>query len=82
MKDVPVPIRIAPGSETRPSFRTEFACTLVAVRNAVNEVRQFLASEGLTETELDAWELAIVEGANNFSNGLPRLYFKISIESK
>ena len=65
MSDVPVPIHVAPGSETRPSFRIEFPCALVAARDAVIELRQFLASEGLATMELDAWELAVVEAANN-----------------
>lgn len=68
MSDGPVAIRIPPGSEARPSFRTEFPCTLLAARDAAMGLRQFLASEGLSDTELDAWELAVVEVANNAVN--------------
>lgn len=68
MSDLPVPKCEAPGSETRPSFRIEFPCTLFAARDAAVALRGFLASEGLSDAELDAWELAIVEAANNAVN--------------
>jgi anti-sigma regulatory factor (Ser/Thr protein kinase) len=68
MNDGPVATFVPPGSETRPSFRTEFPCTLLAARDAAMELRRFLPSEGLSETELDAWELATVEVANNAVN--------------
>ena len=52
-------------SERRSVLRVEFACSLNAARAAGIEVRHFLAAEGLSEPELEGWELAIVEAANN-----------------
>ena len=49
----------------RLAFRTESACTLAAVREAAQTARSWLADQGLTEDELAAWELALVEACNN-----------------
>lgn len=40
-------------------------CDLAAVRQVARGVRSFLQRQGLTEPELDAWELVCVEGGNN-----------------
>lgn len=40
-------------------------CDLHAVREGCRQARQFLAGEGLTASELDGWELALAEAANN-----------------
>ena len=63
-----VPEAVAPGSETRPSFLTEFPCTLADARNAAIELRELLSSEGVVGAELGELELAIVEAANNAVN--------------
>ncbi len=49
----------------RCSLRVEVACDFVSVRAATVKVRDWLAEKGMTEAELGAWELALVEGANN-----------------
>jgi serine phosphatase RsbU (regulator of sigma subunit)/anti-sigma regulatory factor (Ser/Thr protein kinase) len=49
----------------RTSLRIEVACELSAVRAGVAQVRGWLAEKGLPEAELGAWELALVEAANN-----------------
>lgn len=43
----------------------EAHCDFAAVREAVREVRGFLAGQGLGEEELAGWELALTEAANN-----------------
>jgi serine phosphatase RsbU (regulator of sigma subunit)/anti-sigma regulatory factor (Ser/Thr protein kinase) len=51
---------------TRPRCCTvEAACDLHAAREACRQVRAFLAENDLAEDELDAWELALAEAANN-----------------
>lgn len=70
---------IAPDSDRRSVLRVEFQCSLNAARAAGTEVRQFLAAEGLTDSELDGWELAIVEGANNAVNYTPELRRDLSV---
>jgi serine phosphatase RsbU (regulator of sigma subunit)/anti-sigma regulatory factor (Ser/Thr protein kinase) len=49
----------------RTALRIDAACNFSAVRAASLRVREWLAEKGLAETELDAWELALVEAANN-----------------
>jgi len=49
----------------RCSLRIETACDFVSVRTATLKVREWLAGKGMAEAELGAWELALVEGANN-----------------
>ncbi|HEY5044204.1 MAG TPA: SpoIIE family protein phosphatase [Verrucomicrobiae bacterium] len=49
----------------RTSLRIESGSELSAVRAAVTQVRGWLAERGLPEAELGAWELALVEAANN-----------------
>ena len=55
----------APRAEHRTALRVESACELSAVRAAVTQVRDWLGELGLPESELGAWELALVEAANN-----------------
>jgi len=55
------PIRI----DHRISLRLESACEFTAVRAAVGQVGAWLAEKNLSEAELGAWELALVEAANN-----------------
>ena len=43
----------------------EAACEFPAVRAATLAVRDWLAEKGLPAADLDAWELALVEAANN-----------------
>lgn len=43
----------------------EVPCDLHAARAACREAREFLAEERLTAEELDGWELALAEAANN-----------------
>jgi anti-sigma regulatory factor (Ser/Thr protein kinase) len=47
------------------ALRLEVPSNLAAVRTAAGKVREFLAGQGLTAMELDQWELAFVEAANN-----------------
>jgi serine phosphatase RsbU (regulator of sigma subunit)/anti-sigma regulatory factor (Ser/Thr protein kinase) len=49
----------------RIALRLEVVCGFAAVRAATHQVRGWLAEQGLTEPELAAWELALVEAANN-----------------
>ena len=51
--------------EHRISLRLETACDFSAVRAAVAQVQSWLAEKNLPEAELGAWELALMEGANN-----------------
>ena len=51
--------------EFRISLRLEAACEFSAVRAATLAVRDWLAEKGLPEADLGAWELALVEAANN-----------------
>lgn len=57
------------GSSLRPAFRQVLrltpACDFQAVRQAADVARAWLASQGLPETELVAWELVLVEAGNN-----------------
>ena len=52
-------------SEHRICLRVESACEFTAVRAAVAHVGGWLAEKGFSEAELGAWELALVEAANN-----------------
>ena len=52
-------------SEHRISLRVESACEFAAVRAAVAQVSGWLAEKNFSEAELGAWELALVEAANN-----------------
>ena len=52
-------------SEHRISLRVESACEFTAVRAAVAHVGGWLAEKGFSEAELGAWDLALVEAANN-----------------
>jgi serine phosphatase RsbU (regulator of sigma subunit)/anti-sigma regulatory factor (Ser/Thr protein kinase) len=52
-------------SDHRISLRLESACEFTAVRAAVSQVGVWLAEKNLGEAELGAWELALVEAANN-----------------
>ena len=52
-------------SDHRISLRLESACEFTAVRAAVSQVGTWLAEKNLDEAELGAWELALVEAANN-----------------
>ena len=49
----------------RTSLRIETACDFSAVRAATQQVRDWLAEKGIPEADLGAWELALVEAANN-----------------
>ena len=49
----------------RTSLRIETACELSAVRAATLLVHDWLAEKGMSEADLGAWELALVEAANN-----------------
>ena len=49
----------------RISLRLEVACEFTAVRAAVTQVGGWLAERNLAEAELGAWELTLVEAANN-----------------
>jgi len=51
--------------EVRTALRLEATCDFSAVRAATLAVRAWLAERGLTAGELAAWELALVEAANN-----------------
>jgi len=51
--------------EHRSALRVPAACEFSAVRAAIAQVRAWLAERGLPEAELGAWELALVEAANN-----------------
>jgi serine phosphatase RsbU (regulator of sigma subunit)/anti-sigma regulatory factor (Ser/Thr protein kinase) len=52
-------------SEHRVSLRLETACEFSAVRAAIAQVQSWLAEKNLPEAEIGAWELALIEGANN-----------------
>ena len=51
--------------EDRCSLRIETACNFSAVRAATLKVRDWLAEKGLSEADLSAWELVLVEAGNN-----------------
>ncbi len=51
--------------ENRIAVRLEAACNFAAVRAATQQARGWLAELGVGETDLGAWELALVEAANN-----------------
>lgn len=51
--------------EHRTSLRIEAACEFASVRAATLAVRDWLGEKGLLEADLGAWELALVEAANN-----------------
>jgi anti-sigma regulatory factor (Ser/Thr protein kinase) len=51
--------------ESRTSLRLEAACEFSAVRAATLAVRAWLAEKNLPEADLAAWELALIEAANN-----------------
>ncbi len=51
--------------EHRISLRLETACEFSAVRAAVAQVQSWLAEKRLSADDLGAWELALMEGANN-----------------
>ena len=51
--------------EHRVSLRLETACEFSAVRAAVAQVQSWLAEKKLSADDLGAWELALMEGANN-----------------
>lgn len=46
-------------------MRIETPCEFSAVRGAIQAVRDWLADKNLPEEDLGAWELALIEGANN-----------------
>ena len=46
-------------------MRLEAACEFSAVRAAIAQVQRWLAEKKLPEADLGAWELALMEGANN-----------------
>ena len=52
-------------ADHRITLRLEIPCEFTAVRNATQHVAAWLAERGLKEAELGAWELALVEAANN-----------------
>jgi serine phosphatase RsbU (regulator of sigma subunit)/anti-sigma regulatory factor (Ser/Thr protein kinase) len=54
-----------PRSEHRMSLRLEAACEFIGVRAAVAQVCGWLAEKNFPEAELGAWELALIEAANN-----------------
>ena len=49
----------------RIALRLEVVCEFGAVRAATQQVHGWLAEQGLAESELAAWELALVEAGNN-----------------
>ena len=51
--------------ELRTSLRLEAVCEFAAARAAILVARGWLAEKGLPEADLGAWELALVEAANN-----------------
>jgi len=52
-------------AEHRTSVRVETACDYSAMRAGVAQVGAWLGELGLTEAELGAWELALIEAGNN-----------------
>ena len=52
-------------SEQRTSLRVETACEFSAVRAGVTQACGWLGELGLPEADLGAWELALLEAANN-----------------
>ena len=55
----------SPNADHRIVLRLEIPCEFIAVRGATQQVGRWLAERGLNEAELGAWELALVEAANN-----------------
>jgi serine phosphatase RsbU (regulator of sigma subunit)/anti-sigma regulatory factor (Ser/Thr protein kinase) len=49
----------------RQLLRLEMPCEFSGVRAATQRARDWMAERGLPETEIGAWELALVEAANN-----------------
>lgn len=49
----------------RTTLRLETACEFSAVRVAIAQVYDWLAAKGFPEAELGAWQLALIEAANN-----------------
>ena len=52
-------------ADHRLALRLEAACEFTAVRAATKSLCDWLAENGLPEAEIGAWELALVEAANN-----------------
>ncbi|HEX7652638.1 MAG TPA: SpoIIE family protein phosphatase [Verrucomicrobiae bacterium] len=52
-------------TDHRISLHLEIPCEFAAVRTAVAAVRDWLAEKSFPEAELGAWELALIEAANN-----------------
>ncbi|HUC85463.1 MAG TPA: ATP-binding protein, partial [Candidatus Acidoferrales bacterium] len=52
-------------AEHRTALRIQAACEYSAVRAAVTQVNAWLAELGLTEADLGAWELSLMEAGNN-----------------
>lgn len=75
--------QIAQPVEKRTMMRLEFPCSLHAARAAGMELREFLAGQSVSAAELDAWELAAVEAANNAALYAPesRRGLALSIEA-
>ncbi len=72
-----------PAVDRRPALRVEIPVSLHAAREAGRALRTFLADCALSEEELEAWELAAVEAANNAVNATPagRRHFPIILEA-
>ncbi len=71
-----------PRADHRASLRVEVVCEFSAVRAAVLQLCGWLGEKGLPEPELNAWELALVEAANNavkYSDSAAR-EFPVTIE--
>jgi serine phosphatase RsbU (regulator of sigma subunit)/anti-sigma regulatory factor (Ser/Thr protein kinase) len=68
--------------ESRTSLRLEAACEFSAVRAATLAVRAWLAEKNLPEADLAAWELALIEAANNAVKyaGEPARQLPVTIE--
>jgi serine phosphatase RsbU (regulator of sigma subunit)/anti-sigma regulatory factor (Ser/Thr protein kinase) len=68
--------------ESRTSLRLEAACEFSAVRAATLAVRAWLAEKKLPEADLAAWELALIEAANNAVKyaGEPARQLPVTIE--
>ncbi|RYD38508.1 MAG: hypothetical protein EOP86_00610 [Verrucomicrobiaceae bacterium] len=65
------PLITPPGAEEGTAWRWTGIPSLVAVREAAVNARKFLKRQGLTEEDLNAWELVLTEAANNVVLHMP-----------
>jgi serine/threonine-protein kinase RsbW len=61
----PRPVKLNPSFSKARALKLQVPCELGAVRSIATQVRSFLAAQGISEKDVWACELALVEGCNN-----------------